>query len=181
MNRRTLTVAAGAVLLGMSLIASALPPPSKIVSRKLPPPPSPQTKPVSPPPPPRSAPLPVWHTSMRAAMAAARAERKVILVNFTGSDWCPWCFRLHDEVFSQPPFMDYASRHLVLLTVDFPQKKWQTPAQKRENADLARRYAVRGYPTILLLDPDGRVIGRTGYRKGGAVPYVDHLRSMLRR
>ncbi len=173
MNRRSLTVAAGAVLLGMSLIASALPPPSKIVSRKVPPPPSP--------PPPRSAPMPVWHTSMRAAMAAARAERKVILVNFTGSDWCPWCIRLHDEVFSQPPFMDYAARQLILLTVDFPRKKWQTPAQKRENADLARRYGIEAYPTILLLDPDGRVIGQTGYRKGGAVPYVDHLRSMLRR
>ena len=170
MNRRSLTVVAGAVLLGMSLIASALPPPSKIVSRKVPPPP-----------PPRSAPMPVWHTSMRAAMAAARAEKKVILVNFTGSDWCPWCIRLHDEVFSQPPFMDYAARHLVLLTVDFPRKKWQSPAQRKENEDLCRRYSVDGYPTILLLAPDGRVIGRTGYRKGGAVPYVDHLRSMLKR
>lgn len=177
MNRKSLIVAAGAVLLGMSLIASALPPPSKIVSNKLPPPPPRHGKPA--PPPPRQT--PVWHTSMRAAMAAARAEKKVILVNFTGSDWCPWCVRLHDEVFAQPPFMDYAARHLVLLTVDFPRKKWQTPQQKRENDELARRYRVEGFPTILLLDPAGRVIGRTGYRKGGAIPYVDHLRAMLRR
>ena len=118
---------------------------------------------------------------MGEAMAIARRERKVILVNFTGSDWCGWCIRLHKEVFSQKPFLDYAARHLVLLTVDFPRNKWQTPAQKRENADLARRYGIRGYPTILLLDPDGRVIGQTGYRKGGPIPYVDHLRSMLRR
>ena len=179
MNRRTLTVAAGVFLLGISLIASALPPPSKIVSRKLgPKAPPPPARPVPPPPPPVGA---VWVTSMGEAMAIARRERKVILVNFTGSDWCGWCIRLHKEVFSQKPFLDYAARHLVLLTVDFPRNKWQTPAQKRENADLARRYGIRGYPTILLLDPDGRVIGQTGYRKGGPIPYVDHLRSMLRR
>lgn len=172
MNRRMLTAAAGVFLLGISLIASALPPPSRIVSKKLPPP----TRPV--PPPPARA---VWLTSMGEARAIARRERKVILVNFTGSDWCPWCIRLHDEVFIRKPFLDYAARHLVLLTVDFPRSKWQTPAQKRENAELARRYGIRGYPTILLLDPDGRVIGQTGYRKGGPIPYVDHLKSMLRR
>ena len=114
-------------------------------------------------------------------MAVARRERKVILANFTGSDWCPWCIRLHDEVFIRKPFLDYAVRHLVLLTVDFPRKIWQTPEQKRANADLARRYGIRGYPTILLLDPDGRVIAQTGYRKGGAASYVNHLRSLLRR
>ena len=171
MNRRTLTVSAGAVLLGISLIASALPPPSKIVSRKLGP------KPPPPPPPVRA----VWLTSMGEAMAIARRERKVILVNFTGSDWCPWCIRLHDEVFIHKPFLDYAARHLVLLTVDFPRKKWQTPEQKRENQELQRRYRIEGYPTILLLDPDGRVIAQTGYRKGGAAAYVNHLRDLLRR
>lgn len=179
MNRKLLTAITGAALVGMSLIATALPPPSKIVSNKVPPPPPPHRhgEPVPPP----HVSRPVWYTNLGAAMAAARAERKVILVNFTGSDWCPWCIRLHDEVFSKPPFLDYASRHLILLTVDFPREKWQTPAQRRENEDLARRYSVRGYPTILILDPEGRVIGRTGYRRGGAVPYVDHLRTMLRK
>ena len=178
MNRRTLTVVAGVFLLGISLIASALPPPSRIVSGKPGPnPPPPPARPVPPPPPARG----IWLTSMGEAMAIARRERKVILVNFTGSDWCGWCIRLHKEVFSQKPFLDYAARHLVLLTVDFPRNKWQTPAQKRENADLARRYGIRGYPTILLLDPDGRVIGQTGYRKGGPVSYVNHLRALLRR
>ena len=180
MNRRTLTVAAGVFLLGISVIASALPPPSRTVSRKLgPKAPPPAARPVPPPPPPPAG--GIWLTSMGEAMAIARRERKVILANFTGSDWCPWCIRLHDEVFIHKPFLDYAARHLVLLTVDFPRRKWQTPEQKRENADLARRYGIRGYPTILLLDPDGRVIGQTGYRKGGPVSYVNHLRTMLRR
>jgi len=168
MNRKKLTAVIGAVLFGMSLIVSALPPPSKTVSQKL------DRK--GPP-----APPPVWLTGFDAAKAAARAQRKIILVNFTGSDWCPWCVRLHDEVFSQKPFLDYASRHLILLTVDFPRKKWMTPAQKRENNALAQSYKIEGFPTILLLDPDGRVIARTGYRRGGAVAYVEHLRALLRR
>ena len=180
MNRRMLIAAAGALLLGISLIASALPPPSKIVSRKLKPKaPPPAARPVPPPPPPPAR--GVWLTSMGEAMAIARRERKVILVNFTGSDWCPWCIRLHDEVLKQKPFLDYAARNLVLLTVDFPRNKWQTPAQKRENEDLSRRYGVEGFPTILLLDANGKVIARTGYRRGGAVRYVDHLRSILKR
>ena len=178
MNRRMLTVAAGVFLLGISLIASALPPPSRIVSKRLPPKAPPPDRPVPPPPPPAGA---IWVTNMGEAMAIARRERKVILANFTGSDWCGWCIRLHREVFSQKPFLDYAARHLVLLTVDFPRNKWQTPEQKREKRELARRYGIRGYPTILLLDPEGRVIGQTGYRKGGPIPYVDHLRNMLRR
>ena len=173
MNRKMLIVAAGAVLFGMSLIVSALPPPSRIVSQRL--------NRKGPPGPPPPAPAPVWLTSFEAAKAAARAERKVILVNFTGSDWCPWCVRLHDEVFSQRAFLDYASRHLILLTVDFPRKKRMTPAQKKENNALAQKYNIEGFPTILLLAPDGRVIARTGYRKGGAVAYVDHLRALLKR
>ena len=179
MGRKMLTAVVGAVLFGMSLIVSALPPPSRIVSpkpdRKGPPGPPPDVRPVPPPP------APVWLTSFESAKAAARAERKVILVNFTGSDWCPWCVRLHDEVFSRRAFLDYASRHLILLTVDFPRKKWMTPAQKRENNALAQSYKIEGFPTILLLDPDGRVIAQTGYRKGGAAAYVDHLRALLRR
>ena len=130
MNRRMLTVAAGVFLLGISLIASALPPPSRIVSKRLPPKAPPPDRPVPPPPPPAGA---IWVTNMGEAMAIARRERKVILANFTGFDWCGWCIRLHREVFSQKPFLDYAARHLVLLTVDFPRKKWQTPQQKREN------------------------------------------------
>ena len=113
---------------------------------------------------------PGWFDDYEAAKEKARKENKPMLILFTGSDWCPWCIRLHDEVFIQKPFLDYAARHLVLLTVDFPRKKWQTPQQKRENEDLARRYGIRGYPTVLLLDPDGRVIGQTGSRKGGPIP-----------
>ena len=167
MDRKMLTAVVGAVLFGMSLIVSALPP-SGVVSKKL----ARKDAPAQP---------TVWLTSFEAAKAAARAERKVILVNFTGSDWCPWCVRLHDEVFSRRAFLDYASRHLILLTVDFPRKKRMTPAQKRENNALAQSYKIEGFPTILLLDPDGRVIAQTGYRKGGAAAYVDHLRALLRR
>ena len=121
----------------------------------------------------------VWLTDMAEAQAAAREQKKAIFVDFTGSDWCPWCVRLHDEVLKQKPFLDYAAKNLVLLLVDFPRDKWQTPAQKKANEALAQKYGIQGYPTILLLDADGKVIGKTGYRRGGAGPYVKHLEELL--
>ena len=121
-----------------------------------------------------------WKISMPEALALAKKTNKAILVNFTGSDWCSWCIRLDKEVFSKPAFKKYAAKNLVLLKVDFPRNQLQTPAEKRANADLARRYGVRGYPTILLLDSKGSVITQTGYRKGGASAYVRHLQQLLK-
>ena len=133
----------------------------------------------------KTAPAPakrtVWLTRFGEAQAVARKENKVILVNFTGSDWCPWCVRLHDEVFKKKPFLDYASKNLVLLMVDFPRRKPQSSEEKQANQAMAQKYGVRGFPTILLLDSNGSVIARTGYRSGGADAYVRHLQKLLKK
>lgn len=123
----------------------------------------------------------VWFTRFVEAQEAARKENKPIFVNFTGSDWCPWCFRLRDEVLVQPAFVDYASKNLVLLMIDFPRRKPQSQELKAMNRELARKYGIRGYPTVLLLNPDGSVIAKTGYRRGGAGPYVSHLQQLLQK
>lgn len=122
-----------------------------------------------------------WETGMEKALGRAKREGKNILVNFTGSDWCGWCVKLDEEVFSKDAFKKYAAKDLVLLKIDFPRNKWQTPAEKNANNALATRYAVRGFPTILLLDSKGQVIARTGYRRGGASAYVHHLRQLLQK
>lgn len=119
-----------------------------------------------------------WETGMKKALERAKREKKNILVNFTGSDWCGWCVRLEKEVFSTPAFKKYAAEDLILLKIDFPRNKWQTPAEKNANNALAKRYAVRGFPTILLLNDRGDVIARTGYRRGGASAYVPHLKQL---
>ncbi len=122
----------------------------------------------------------VWWTDFEKAREVARAERKMILVDFTGSDWCGWCMKLVDEVFCQPEFADYAARHLVLLEVDFPKRKAQSKEQKEANRALRQRFAVKGYPTVLLLDDRGEVVLRTGYEPGGAPAFVKRLEAARR-
>jgi protein disulfide-isomerase len=121
-----------------------------------------------------------WNTDMRSALVQAQKLHKEVLVNFTGSDWCGWCIRLDKEVFSTGSFRKYAAKNLVLLKIDFPRNKWQTPAERKANMDLARKYGVQGYPTILLLNSKGDVIARTGYRRGGAAAYIRHLQKLLK-
>lgn len=123
----------------------------------------------------------VWLTDFKEAQQLAEKEKKVMLVDFTGSDWCPWCIKLDEEVFSQKAFQKYAAENLVLVMIDFPKKKQQTPAQKKANNELAEKYKVEGFPTVLLLKPDGSVIVQTGYRRGGAEAYVKYLKKQLKR
>lgn len=120
-----------------------------------------------------------WMTDFEAAKAKAKAENKPILVDFTGSDWCGWCIKLDNEVFSKKAFKSYAAESLVLLEIDFPRKGDQSAALKAQNEALAEKYEIRGFPTILLIDHEGKVIERTGYQRGGAANYVEHLKGLL--
>lgn len=120
-----------------------------------------------------------WTQNWDQAISAAQEMERPILVNFTGSDWCVWCFRLRDEVFSQEDFQDYASKNLILLELDFPRKIAQSDAIKRQNANLQKQFGIQGFPTIILLNSEGKEINRTGYQKGGAANYVKHLQSLL--
>ena len=128
-----------------------------------------------------AAPPEGWLIDYDAALKLAKKEKKQVFVLFTGSDWCPWCIKLDEEVFSQKAFQDYAAENLVLVMIDFPKKKQQTPEQKKANDELAEKYKVDGFPTVLLLKPDGSVIVRTGYRRGGAAAYVKYLKKQLKR
>jgi len=121
-----------------------------------------------------------WITDLEKAKEIASSEDKYILINFTGSDWCGWCKRLNREVFRQSEFKSFAEENLVLVELDFPRFKDQSAALKSANEKLRRHYRVQGFPTILLTDEDGRVVLQTGYRRGGAQPYVDHLRAKMR-
>lgn len=121
-----------------------------------------------------------WLTAMPDAQKAA-AERKVpILVDFSGSDWCGWCVKLDKEVFSKDEFQKFAKDKLVLLLIDFPRRKALPAEQSKANKELAARYGVQGFPTVLLLDAAGNELARTGYRPGGASVYVKHLEELLK-
>ena len=121
-----------------------------------------------------------WMTDFAAAQKLAKETKKPMLVDFTGSDWCPWCIRLDKEVFAQKAFQDYAAGTLILVKIDFPRGIQQSDAIKKQNQELAEKYGIRGFPTVLLMNGDGKVIGTTGYRRGGAESYVAHLKTLVK-
>lgn len=116
-----------------------------------------------------------WLTDAVKAQAQAKAENKLVLLDFTGSDWCGWCIKLNKEVFSQPEFADYAKRNLVCVEVDFPMKKKLSAEQKKANDALAAKYNIRGYPTIIVLNGEGKKVGELGYMKGGPKKFTAEL------
>lgn len=121
-----------------------------------------------------------WLEDYAKAKATAAEKKLPILLNFTGSDWCVWCVKLDKEVFSQKAFLDYAEKNLVLMKIDFPKKIELTEEVKTQNKKLADEFKVRGFPTIYLVGADGQIIGRTGYKPGGAEKYVEHLKDLLK-
>jgi thioredoxin-related protein len=116
-----------------------------------------------------------WLTDLPKAQEQAKAEKKLVMLDFTGSDWCGWCIKLHKEVFSQPEFSDYAKKNLVLVEVDFPRSKPQSEAQKTANQALQTKYSIEGYPTIIVLDANGKKVGQLGYEPGGPKAFIAEL------
>ena len=107
-----------------------------------------------------------WQTDYDKALAKAKAENRNVLLDFSGSDWCGPCIDLNKRVFSRPEFQSYADKNLVFVEVDFPQRKKQSAELQKQNERLARQYGIdeKGFPTIVLLDPAGKVMREfTGY------------------
>jgi len=124
----------------------------------------------------------LWIQDFAAAKAKAKAEKKDLLVDFTGSDWCGWCIKLDEEVFSKDEFQAEAPQHFVLVKLDYPRdKSILTEAVIKQNEELQATYSIQGYPTILLMSHDGYVYGQTGYQKGGAAPYNAMLADMKKK
>jgi thioredoxin-related protein len=101
-----------------------------------------------------------WPTDYAKALETAKRENKRILLDFTGSDWCGPCIQLKQRAFSRPEFGSYAEKNLILVEVDYPQRKKQAPALVKQNERLAKQYGIeeKGYPTLVLLDPAGKIV-----------------------
>lgn len=120
----------------------------------------------------------IWVTDYKKALETARAEKKAVLMDFTGSDWCVWCMKLKREVFDTPQFAQYAKTNLILLEVDFPNAKPQSDQLRKQNSELQRQFGVEGFPTIVILDPEGKVLGNAGYVPGGPQPFIEKMESI---
>ena len=119
-----------------------------------------------------------WLTNYAEAQQEAKSQNKLLLIDFTGSDWCGWCIMLEKEVFSKPEFKEYASKNLVLFEADFPRRK-ELPAETLEqNQRLAMKYQIQGFPTIVVLDSSGKAIAQLGYIRGGPQAFISELEKL---
>jgi thioredoxin-related protein len=123
-----------------------------------------------------------WKTDYTAALEQAAKENKMVLLDFTGSDWCGWCIKLQKDTFSKPEFKKFAEQSLVLVELDFPRGKPQTDQLKKQNEELAEKFGVQGFPTLVLLDSQGQEAARNvGYLQGGPEAFIHWVESARNR
>lgn len=121
-----------------------------------------------------------WTDDFAAAKKQAAEEGKLLLVDFSGSDWCGWCVRLDKEVFSKQEFLDGVKDKFVLVFIDSPKDKSKLSAlAKEQNPELREQYGIRGFPTVLIVDASGEKIAESGYVQGGPKNYLNHLDELI--
>jgi len=98
-----------------------------------------------------------WMTDVDAALAKAKKEKMPVMVEFTGSDWCPPCIMMHKKVFSKKAFTDAASKKYILVKIDIPKAD---KALYKKNQKVMKKYKVSGVPTVLLFGDDGKEFSR---------------------
>jgi thioredoxin-related protein len=125
---------------------------------------------------------PVWLNDFEIAKQTALKEKKLILLNFSGSDWCIPCIKMHDEVFNTDAFSNYATDNLVLMNVDFPRKNKNklSKEQRAGNDKLADKYNPGGsFPLTILLDANGNKIKIwDGFYKNGVQNFIEEIKAV---
>lgn len=120
-----------------------------------------------------------WLTDIDQALKQAKAENKNVLVKFTGSDWCPPCQMIQKAVFSKKEFQEKASKKFVLCIIDYPKAD---PKISQKNKPLTKKYNVKGFPTMLLLDSEGKEFNRSNPAAFPSVKkMIEELKYQLRR
>jgi len=115
----------------------------------------------------------LWSSDYNASLQKAATENRMVLLEFTGSDWCPPCKQQAKDVFTQPAFDEFAKANLVPVKLDFPRRSEQNAETKAANQALAKKYNIDGFPTIILLDSKGNEIAReVGYGGGGVDGFI---------
>lgn len=129
-----------------------------------------------------------WHTDVKKASDLSIKEKKPLLFFFTGSDWCGWCMRLQKEVFNTPEFTKWAKDNVILVELDFPKRKQLAPELQKQNKELEQMFAVRGYPTVWIVNPSKKNdqvaferLGQTGYVAGGPTAWLAGANNMIKK
>jgi thioredoxin-related protein len=98
-----------------------------------------------------------WTDDLDKALEKAKAEKKSVLVEFTGSDWCPPCIAMRKNVFTKKEFVEAASKKFILVELDFPKGNKEL---SEKNQPMAEKYEIEGFPTVILLDSTGKEFNR---------------------
>jgi len=123
-----------------------------------------------------------WLTDLAQAKSQAKTENKLVLMDFTGSDWCPPCKKLKKDVFSSEEFATFAKANLVLMEVDFPRAKKQSAELKKANDALSKKFDIEAYPTVVVLSPEGKQLSKdTGYDGSSAKDFVAKLQKLAKK
>lgn len=120
-----------------------------------------------------------WQTNYEGAVSLAKSNSKPIILFFTGSDWCGWCNRLEEEVFDTPDFAALSKDKFIFVKIDFPLYTALSQQLSSQNKQLKKRFDIRSFPTIVIIDPQEQQIGTTGYRPGGGSQYAAHLDKLI--
>jgi thioredoxin-related protein len=131
-----------------------------------------------------TATAPQWELDFGRAKAEAEKAHKLILVNFSGSDWCGPCIKLKKDVFESADFQSFAAERLVLVRADFPRlsKNQLSAEQTSRNEALAEKYNRQGkFPFTILLDVNGKVLQEwDGYPKSLTIASMtDQIQSKI--
>ena len=111
-----------------------------------------------------------WMDNYEKALALAKKEKKFVMADFTGSDWCPPCKALRADVFDQKEFLEWAKKNDVLLEVDQPKQKKLPDDVKKQNDELATKHNIKSVPTVIFFNEKGDVVGRQEGLKPGTTP-----------
>lgn len=116
-----------------------------------------------------------WLTDYDTALTKAAESGRPVLTIFTGSDWCPHCKTLEDNVLATETFLEWASDNVVLLMLDLPQQGI-SPEVRSERSQVCIKYGVRTFPSALLIGPDGQKITvKKGYHGQSAATWVSDM------
>ena len=152
-SREILTYPSGRVVLENGLVTKMeMPPPAPAAIAVAP---APRVAPAPAPPPQATATREVWLTDFAEAKREALSSKRRILALFTGSDWCPACMEFENQVAHHPDFLATTQTSFVLLKLDYPQARIQSPETRAQNSELRKRFGIASYPTLLILSAEG--------------------------
>jgi len=116
-----------------------------------------------------------WSDNPTESVAVAKKEKKDLLLLFTGSDWCPPCQKLEQEVFLDEDFYAEAEGHFVFVKFDFLKNSPLRAEVKKMNEEWSQKFGVDSFPTIVLVDPELKPYAFAGYEEGGSENFLGML------